>query len=306
MAIRSRACSRPAAESDGELASAAGEVTMDPHVALACADRAWEGLPMALCPIVDRGEMSDHVRATPVLLVARSGTGQRWYRSGAVKRTLTTAPRMIEIYGAGFSLDHARWEGTRGDCVGVEFPATLVARLLRDDARPFNPATQHEVFDDQLTELVFAMWQEAATGSANGRLFAEGLSLALLGLLSARYAAAPAGARAVKRLSAEERRCVQAFIDSGLEDDLSVEQLASAVDMSPFHFSRVFKTTFGRTPHRFVLERRIEAASAALRKEPERPIADIALAFGFATQAHFTEAFRRRVGATPGRWRRSR
>jgi len=264
----------------------------------------WRGLPVAIWPIVDRGEMVEHYRVTPVLLVARSGLGRRWYRSGAVQRELQTAPRMIELYGAGFTLDHGRWEGTRGECVGVEFPAQVVTRLLSDGAHRFDPATRHEVFDDQLAGLVFTMWQEASTGALNGQLFADGLSLALLGLMSARYTRTQGADGELQRLSREERRRVHEFIDSALAEDLTVDRLAAVLGRSPFHFARLFKATFGCTPHQFVLERRIEAASIALRVERDRPVADIALAFGFASQAHFTHAFRRRVGTTPARWRR--
>lgn len=268
---------------------------------LACAHAEWAGLPMGVWPIVARGELIDHYRTLPILLVARSGSGRRWYKSGLVSRELHTAPHMIELYGAGFCLDYARWEGTGGECVGVEFPAAVVARLLRDDTPRFDPETSHELFDERLAWLALAMWDEAAGGAANGRLFAEGLSLALLGLLCAR---GPGRAKSIKRFSRDERRRLLEFIEGSLDADLSVERLAAVIDMSAFHFARVFKASFERTPHRFVLERRIDAASAALRSERDRPIADIALAVGFATQAHFTDAFRRAVGVTPGRWRR--
>ena len=248
--------------------------------------------------------MVHHERATPVLLVARSGVGRRWYRSGATRRELQTAPGMVELYGAGFTLDHARWEGTRGECVGVEFPAHAVARMLCDGANHFDPTTRHEVYDDQLANLVLTMWEEAASGAPSGQLYADGLSLALFGLMRARYVAPQSAEGKVRRLSGEERRRVHEFIDAALADDLSVARLAAVLGKSPFHFARQFKATFGCTPHRFVLERRIEAASTALRLERDRPVADIAFAFGFASQAHFTHAFRCYVGTTPARWRR--
>jgi AraC family transcriptional regulator len=283
--------------------TASSSVSSEPE-ALATAHPEWAGLPLSMWRILAQGEMVDHYRSVPVLLLARSGAGRRWYRSGASQRELYTTPGMIELYGAGFYLDHARWEGTAGECVGVEFPAPAVSRLLRDDAPRFAPETCYELFDDRLAALALAMWQESASGACNGRLFAEGLSLALLGLLCARGASAPTKLKGVKRFSRDERRRVLEFIASSLDGDLSVEQLADSVGMSACHFARVFKVSFDRTPHRFVLERRIEAASALLRSERDRPIAEIALALGFANQAHFTAVFRRSVGLTPARWRR--
>ncbi|MCY1553962.1 Exoenzyme S synthesis regulatory protein ExsA [compost metagenome] len=74
--------------------------------------------------------------------------------------------------------------------------------------------------------------------------------------------------------------------------------------MSPYLFAKMFKATFGRPPHAFILEQRIEAATRVLRTQRDRPLAEIANAFGFSSQAHFTEAFRRRTGTTPARWRK--
>jgi AraC family transcriptional regulator len=280
-----------------------GHVASGPGEPLAHAGSDWRALPIALWPIVARGEMAHHHRDTAVLLVARSGSGRRWYRSGLVRRELHTAPRMIELYGSGFTLDWARWEGTAGDCVGVELPGETVARLLHDDARRFNPPTRHEVFDDEVADLVLMLWGEASRGAPNGALYADGLSLALLALLVSRYLAPHDPVPGARRLSGEQRRRVRDLIESSLGDNVSLERLAAAAELSPFHFARSFKATFGATPHRFMLERRIHAAAAALRADPDRPIVDIAFAFAFASQAHFTYTFRRLLGTTPARWR---
>src|SRR5262245_29732841 len=83
-------------------ASAAADVPRiptGPGEPLVRGSASWRGLPVAIWPIPDRGEMVDHERAIPVLLVARSGLGRRWYRSGTVRRELQTVPGMIEVYG---------------------------------------------------------------------------------------------------------------------------------------------------------------------------------------------------------------
>jgi AraC family transcriptional regulator len=85
---------------------------------------------------------------------------------------------------------------------------------------------------------------------------------------------------------------------------LSLAVMASAVGLSPQHFARLFKTTFGTTPHAFVESQRIDAAVAALRRERSTPIAAIAAACGFSSQSHMTELLRRRLGITPSAVRR--
>ena len=81
--------------------------------------------------------------------------------------------------------------------------------------------------------------------------------------------------------------------------------LAALVRLSRFHFSRAFKDTFGDTPHRYVLRRRIEHAQG-LMLTTKTTLAEIALECGLVDQAHLGRSFRRIVGETPAAWRRAR
>jgi AraC family transcriptional regulator len=74
------------------------------------------------------------------------------------------------------------------------------------------------------------------------------------------------------------------------------------VSMSPSTFARLFKASVGATAHSFVLSRRLQRAEILLNGDTS--LSEIALAVGFASQSHFTEAFRRRTGRTPSRVRR--
>jgi AraC family transcriptional regulator len=211
---------------------------------------------------------------------------------------------VIEFLGAGYEADRAGWDGMPSEGVAVRFPAATVNRLLHIEGRPFDLTTRHEATDDRVADLVYALGDEASSGSPRGALYVEGLTLALLGLLSAERGAlrSSSGPR-VARFSVSERARLREFIASNIAENLCIDRLATLVAMSPDHFSRVFKATFGQSPHAYVVEQRLEVACRALRQEPERPIAEIASGAGFSSQSHFTEVFRRRTGATPARWR---
>ncbi|HEX6192485.1 MAG TPA: AraC family transcriptional regulator [Chitinophagaceae bacterium] len=81
-------------------------------------------------------------------------------------------------------------------------------------------------------------------------------------------------------------------------DDISLMEIARHCHVSPFHFSRVFKTFTGTSPHQFLLAIRLQHA-ALLLQDTSLPITDIAFAAGFNSIEHFTAAFRQKFGSSP-------
>lgn len=94
-------------------------------------------------------------------------------------------------------------------------------------------------------------------------------------------------------------------VNANLDEGWPLSRLAALVGLSPFHFSRAFKASFGRTPHAYVSAQRMEAA-ARMISGTRKPLGDIARACGYGSSAHFAQAFRRHWGLTPTDYRRSR
>lgn len=88
-----------------------------------------------------------------------------------------------------------------------------------------------------------------------------------------------------------------AFIAQHCTENLSLDDICAASDLSPSYLVRAFKQQYGMTPHAHMLNRRILFAQDQLKMG--RAIADVALAAGFADQAHFQRMFKRLVAATP-------
>jgi AraC family transcriptional regulator len=97
-------------------------------------------------------------------------------------------------------------------------------------------------------------------------------------------------------------RQVTEFIENNLDKDLPLTELAAVACMSPFHFARLFKSSTGVPPHRFVVRQRIARARAVLTTR-ELSIAQISRMVGFRTPSHFTTVFRRVLGMTPRAFR---
>lgn len=93
------------------------------------------------------------------------------------------------------------------------------------------------------------------------------------------------------------------FIEANIDQNLDLASLARVAAMSVFHFARRFKESVGVSPHTYIVTRRLARAKAMLQHSEDR-LADIAAACGFSSQAHFTAAFHRSIGVTPGTFRR--
>ncbi|HEY3516064.1 MAG TPA: AraC family transcriptional regulator [Gammaproteobacteria bacterium] len=100
-------------------------------------------------------------------------------------------------------------------------------------------------------------------------------------------------------------RKIAAHIESNLGRSLRSGDLAALVRLSPAHFSRTFRNTFGCSPLEYVTQRRMERAQG-LMLSTDVPLAQIALDCGLADQAHFSRVFRKVVGECPRAWRRAR
>lgn len=113
----------------------------------------------------------------------------------------------------------------------------------------------------------------------------------------ARAARAPGG------LASWQLARVRRHIELHLTSKLTNAGLAALVGLNEDHFARAFKVSIGRPPHSYVVERRIDRAKTLL-SDSDLSLCQIALAAGFADQAHLTRRFRETVGASPALWRR--
>ena len=120
-----------------------------------------------------------------------------------------------------------------------------------------------------------------------------------------RSAVTPVGGRASGGLLAWQIQRVVGFIDKHLKEPLRVEDLSQVVSLSTAYFSRSFRRSFGEAPYAYLTRRRVEHARH-LMLTSDIALSEVALACGFADQAHLGRQFRQRVGASPAAWRRQR
>jgi AraC-like DNA-binding protein len=105
------------------------------------------------------------------------------------------------------------------------------------------------------------------------------------------------------RFAGWQEQRVRTYIASNLTNKIRLADVSRSCGMSSSHFSRLFKNTIGVTLHQWIIEQRISEARRLLR-DTSTAIADIALATGFADQAHFSRVFSKTTRSTPMAWRR--
>lgn len=93
------------------------------------------------------------------------------------------------------------------------------------------------------------------------------------------------------------------YVHQHLAEEISLEAIATHLNMSQFYFCRLFKQSMGITPYQYLLQQRVERAKQLLLQD-ESSIADVALAAGFANQSHLCVQFKRIVGVTPKQFAR--
>ncbi len=100
------------------------------------------------------------------------------------------------------------------------------------------------------------------------------------------------------------RRAID-YIHANLAHSVRLEDIAGAVGLSVFHFSRTFRHTTGLAPHRYLTQARVDRVKVLLL-ESERSLTAIAEETGFSDQSHMSKVFRRLAGTTPKYFRDSR
>ena len=159
------------------------------------------------------------------------------------------------------------------------------------------------VHDAHIRHIGMSLLQELESKSWAGKAYADLLATALaVHLLRKHTVESPFPPSYSGGMPKYKLRRAIDYISDNLGGELRVAEIAEEVNMSPYHFTRLFKQAMGLAPHQYVMQKRIEMAKKFL-VETELPIAQIALETGFQSQSRFTTLFRQITGTTPRAYR---
>lgn len=180
---------------------------------------------------------------------------------------------------------------------------TAIENDLSEEAR----LTHRVIFSDPtITQVAHWFKGELLNEGLGGNLFAESLKNLLTIHLLRNYCESETPQKKLvvpgRALDAVKLKQVQDYIEEHLAEDMAIEDMAALVPMNQFHFARAFKAAMGETPHKYLIQRRMERAKVLLTVT-QLAIAEVAYRVGFSNQSHFTTHFRKATGVTPKDYR---
>ena len=190
----------------------------------------------------------------------------------------------------------------------ISMDAAFIKQIWEMDfsqAAEFELRTAIGVRDPVINRFGLLGQKELSEGGIGGRLYAEGLGTALAVHLLRHYGTSPRACVIYRGgIATRPLQRVVSYINENLQDALGLAELARIAELSPHHFATAFKASTGISPHRYIIERRLDRARELLRRS-ENSISEIAYAVGFSSQSHLSAHFRRTMGLTPRRFRQS-
>ena len=168
-----------------------------------------------------------------------------------------------------------------------------------------NRLPRNNPYTDKIRQLVLEIELEIAEKAPEYQLMVHNKVYEILVIL-ARHLGYGTG----NSISAEQYRHIKAvrsvidIINRHLSEELTLDELAKAVDLSPNYFSHIFKKTVGVSLWDYITSKRIELAMAMLHDQTDRNMLDIAADCGFNNSANFNKMFRKITGLTPTQFRR--
>ena len=270
---------------------------------LASSSNKWQGITLEK-HLADRDYVrSDFaVHSNLVHIFTGRPVTQEWRFDGHNYRVQNTASSlMLAPKGLQASVRVARTQPDVQWILELEPPPSQ--DLL--NGRKFSPTPQLNLRDPQAVRLVQLLQTEVESGAPTGSLFGETIGNSLILYLAQHYSIAALGRDQIRGgLPGLRLKRVLEYIEVNLSSDIHLNDLAETAGLSAFHFARLFKQSTGVSPHQYLLQRRLERAKELLRK-PSMSLSEVGLESGFADQSHFTNVFRRFVGATPSKFRSS-
>lgn len=271
---------------------------------LSSASSGWEGIAVDVFRVrnVDFvAQYSDHI----VSVVLRGPLNLLQRRNGlSVRRIMRAGDIMVTPVGEPKQLSHRE----EAEILKIRIAPAFLERVVVGAGLASGSVELLDDFgtrDECIESIARALLAESTSMGFASRLYVESLANQLIVRLLRHHSSARKP-RDDSSPALPRHKLYRAtdYINDNLREDLTLKDIARAVSMSPYHFAHVFKLSVGVTPHRYVIERRMEKAKSLLR-DTTWSVTLIAHQVGYANPSHFSTVFQRFTGCSPRGYRRA-
>lgn len=265
----------------------------------------WRGISAHIIE-TEPSVVSDLAWSVTSLSVNLSGAGRISGRGeGGLAVDVETAPGLAWFVPAGALAHRAEMRGGTVRSFKLQFSDADLAATIESEfgADPSRFSLRSElgfrdpVIDSMARTLALELERETPEAGLLAETFTRAIEVYLMRRHSHAAASTPLASTRGALDDARLRRALD-LIESRLDGELSLHDLAREATLSPFHFARAFKAATGAAPHQFVLERRFARAREWLATST-LSVAQVGEGSGFKSASHFSSAFRRRFGMSP-------
>jgi AraC family transcriptional regulator len=263
-------------------------------------DLGWRGITVELHHLPPVEYPEHYVQGHRLAVVHRGKPITYEWKDGGRWKRAQTHPGVFFLQSHG-DINAPRWFESF-ETVAIALDPSFVAQSFRDTIDPdrIRLREQRAEFDPIMAKFARQFEDELTNGSYGGALYGESLALAFsLYILEQHSDYSQPFPRPRGKFSSLQLRDMIEYIHVHLSEELSLTDLANHLNLSAFHFARLFKNSLGLSPHQYVLQNRVERARKLIAVSTSANLTDIALQVGFYDQTHFGKAFKRLVGVPP-------
>ena len=260
-------------------------------------DLGWQGITVELHSL-PTSEYPEHYIQGHRLAIMRRGKPitYEWKDSGRWK-SRQTHPGTFFLQSHG-ELNTPRWFGSF-EIMAIAIEPSFVAQCFQDtlNYNSIRFLERRAAYDPDVALFAAHFEAELTNSNYGGVLYGESLALAFSLCLLENHSESRLSPIKGK-LSSKQLREIIEYIHAHLDTQLSLTELATYLNLSTFHFARLFKKSLGLSPYKYILQTRIERAKKLIASQ-RLALSNIALQAGFYDQTYFGKAFKKYVGISP-------
>lgn len=274
----------------------------DGNVLLSSVKSGWQGITVELHQISSLELPEHYIDGHRLAVNIGQPVQYEWKEGNRWRRTiLNPGDFCLQTHG---DVNFPRWWGNF-EFLAIALDPAFICQAFQDTGASKNISflSRRGEADVTISDFTHRFRTELAAGSYCGALYGESLATAFVLHLIEHHSDRPQKLRKPSgKLSSQQLKQIIEYVHEHLSDELSLVELAKQINLSPFHFARLFKNSLGLSPHQYLLQNRVERAKKLIAIAGKPELVDIGLQVGFYDQAHFTKAFKRIVGIPPKRF----